>query len=603
MNEIIKLLIDNKNDEKLEQALISSYNAKNSLPLHLVPHRFRNKGFFYNECLRKHQYDLVPNQSSEEIQTLKKDLLEKSNELNRVDASAFNIKRVKADIYYLRAYLFQLMNDSFGLSESCRDNFKTLNRKIEELSENEIFEILEIEIDNRGVPINDSYGLEFYHFNYESFTDRNDFANYPELFTNLLQISFDQGGLVVFQLYGVQIYKLFNAKGKLITGPCHDLDILINGKYIERDSGNISGFHLSKYSLLTDSVFHIKSLSDLDIFEFLTIYSRDRLQIEIGKSVPERIENFIEPRSKNEAKLILLDANCNWITSPELSKFYENDKELALLAVSKEPLAYSLLSNDLMLDKSIQEVLCKTTNRNLLHYIKEWNLDVEHLLTLDELCELIKNNENLLSVLSNNIHSNVECLFAAISNDSSNIKYVDGSHKEYRRLALAAVKSDGKALEYICDSFKSDKQIVLAAVKNYGGALKYASVSVKSDREIVLVAVQNDGNSLKYASASLQNDMEVVLLAVNKFGESLEFASSSLKENKEVVLEAIKSRYHAFQYCSEFLRTDVDFICEAFKINLQIMGYIDTEIINQYQSLKELYCEYKSRHEDDDLPF
>ena len=64
MNEIIELLKDSKNDEKLEQALILSYNAKNSLPLHLVPHRFRNKGFFYNECLRKHQYDLIPNLSS-----------------------------------------------------------------------------------------------------------------------------------------------------------------------------------------------------------------------------------------------------------------------------------------------------------------------------------------------------------------------------------------------------------------------------------------------------------------------------------------------------------------------------------------------------------
>lgn len=580
MNEIIKLLIDNKNDEKLEQALISLYNAKNSLPLHLVPHRFRNKGFFYNECIRKHQYDLIPNQSSEEIQTLKKDLLEKSNELNRVDASAFNIKRVNADIYYLRAYLFQLMNDSFGLSESCRDKFKTLNREIEELSENEIFEILEIEIDDRGVPINDSYGLEFYHFSHERIADNNDFSNYPELFTNLSQISFDQGGLVVFQLYGVQIYKLFNAKGKLITGPCHDLDILINGKYIERASGNRPGFHLSKYSLLTDSVFHINSFSDFgdEDFEFLSINSRDRLQIEIGESVPKRIENFIEPKSKSEAKTILLDSNCNWITSPELSNFYRNDKELALLAVSKEPLAYSLLSNELMLDKSIQEVLCLATNRNLLHYVKEWNLDVESILNLDELCTVIKNNNNLLSILSNNVHSNVECLFAAISSDSSNIKYVDESNKEYRELALAAVKSDGKALEYICDSFKSDKQIVLSAVKNYGGALKYAS-------------------------ASLQNDKEVVLLAVTKFGESLKFASSSLQANKEVVLEAIKSDCHAFQYCSEFLRNDEDFICEAFKINLQIMGYIDAETINQYQSLQELYYEYESRDEDDDLPF
>ena len=139
---------------------------------------------------------------------------------------------------------------------------------------------------------------------------------------------------------------------------------------------------MSKYSLLTDSVIHINSFSDFggEAFEILRIDSRDRFQIEIGKSIPERIENFKKPKSKNEAKLILLDENCNWITSPQLSKFYENDKELALLAVSREPLAYSLLSNELMLDESIQKVLCLSTDWNLLHYIKEWNLFIENIL-------------------------------------------------------------------------------------------------------------------------------------------------------------------------------------------------------------------------------
>ena len=46
---------------------------------------------------------------SEQIKTLKKDFLEKTNALNRINANAFNINRVKADINYLRAYLFQLM--------------------------------------------------------------------------------------------------------------------------------------------------------------------------------------------------------------------------------------------------------------------------------------------------------------------------------------------------------------------------------------------------------------------------------------------------------------------------------------------------------------
>ena len=506
MNEIIELLKDSKNDEKLEQALILSYNAKKSLPLHLVPHRFRNKGFFYNECLRKHQYDLIPNLTSEEIKTLKKELLEKSNALNRVDASAFNIKRVKADIYYLRAYLFQLMNDDFGLSESCSDKFKKLNKKIEELSENEILEIVPIRVivDPRGVPINDSFYLELYHLNHESIPDSNDFTNYPELFTCIKQISFDQGGLVVFELYDTQIYKLFTAKGNLITGPCHDLDILINGKYIERDSGNTPGFHLFKYSLLTDSVIHINSFSDFDTdscYEYLRTDSRDRLQIEIGKSEPERIENFKKPKSKNEAKLILLDENCNWITSPELSKYYENDNELALLAVSREPIAFSLFSKDLMFDESIQKVLCLSANWNLLQYISEWNIDIEKILTLEQLCEVIKKNGNLLSVLSNKIRLNRECLIAAISNDVSNLKYADASFKKDRKIILDIVKSNGYALQYIDDSLKADKQIVLAAIQECTYAIEYCSDSLLVDEEFICDAYKCNPDIISYIDA------------------------------------------------------------------------------------------------------
>ena len=502
MNEIIELLKDSKNDDKLEQALILSYNASNSLPLYLVPHRFRNKGFFYNECLRKHQYDLIPNLTSEEIKTLKKELLEKSNALNRVDASAFNIKRVKADIYYLRAYLFQLMNDDFGLSKSCGDKFKTLNKKIEELSENEIFEIVpfEIQVDPRGIPINDRYYLELYHFNHESIADRNDFTNYPELFTDIKQVSFDQGGLIVFGLYGAEIFKLFTSKGKLISMPCDDLEILINGKFRKTYSGDSLDFNLLKYSLLTDSVININSFSDFGsgAFEFLSIYNRDSLQIEIGKTVPERIENFKKPKSKNEAKLILLDENCNWITSPELSKFYENDKELALLAVSREPIAFSLLSKDLMFDESIQKVLCLSANWDLLYYIKEWNLSIENILTLEELCEVIKKNGKLLSVLSNKIRLNRDCVIAAISNDSSNLKYADESLKKDMKFALELVKLNGRVLNYIDDSLKSDKQIVLAAVQESVYAIKFCSDSLLADEEFICEAYKRNPDIISY---------------------------------------------------------------------------------------------------------
>jgi hypothetical protein len=399
----------------------------------------------------------------------------------RVDAKAFNIKRIKADINYLRAYLFQLMNDDFGLSDNCRERFKTINKKIEELSVGMILDII-------GVPVGGINYIEFYHFNIENFIGDEDFTNYPELFTDIRQISFDQGGLVVFELYGTQIYKLFNSNGRLITGPCHDLDILINGKYMERSSENISGFHLFKYRLLTDSSIHIDSFSDFDsqkIFELLMLDSRDRLQIEVGNSVPERIENFKEPKSRDEAKLILLDSNCNWITSPELLKFYEQDKELALLAVSREQLAYTLLSKELMFDEEIQRTLCLNATGNLLQYIKEWVIPIENIISIKHLCPVIENNQDLLSVLSNKVHSNVECLMAAIINDVNNMKYASVDLKNDKSFVLEAVKTNGFAFKYCSDSLRNDVEFICELYKINYNIIKEIDPVVIEENEIL----------------------------------------------------------------------------------------------------------------------
>jgi hypothetical protein len=95
----------------------------------------------------------------------------------------------------------------------------------------------------------------------------------------------------------------------------------------------------------------------------------------------------------------LLDSNCNWITSPELLKFYEKDKELALLAVSREQLAYTLISKELMFDEEIQRTLCLNATGNLLQYIKEWIIPIENIISIKHLCPVVENYQDLLSEL------------------------------------------------------------------------------------------------------------------------------------------------------------------------------------------------------------
>jgi DNA-directed RNA polymerase subunit L len=151
-----------------------------------------------------------------------------------------------------------------------------------------------------------------------------------------------------------------------------------------------------------------------------------------------------------------------------------------------------------MLDESIQKVLCLSTNWNLLFYIKEWNLVIENILTLDELCIVIKNNRNVLSVLSNNFLSNTECIWAAMGNEVSNIKFADDLLKKDSEFALIVLKLHGEALEYLDESIKDNKEIVLEAVKNNYTAFEYCSESLRKDEDFICEAYKLNHNIMHF---------------------------------------------------------------------------------------------------------
>jgi hypothetical protein len=356
---------------------------------------------------------------------------------NRVTAEAFKIKRVKAnDLHFCIAFLYQAINSDFGFAKEYKIAFENLGKEIEALNFDDIKNLFKdgiIDIDQ----------TDFYFFENDMLVyldylkanknkDINMYRNFPNLFTDIMQVSFDQGGLVILQCYGLQIYELYTAAGKYIEGPCHDLDLLDKNRFLYRSSGFSPGFILEEYRL-NDCPMTLNTYGDFDMPGCPNIAGRDRITIPYENALAERIENFEVPKNRMDVLSILDD--CNWVTSPELVQYYYNDKELALKAVQKDMLAYTLLDSQLKEDKEIILMLVKANG-----------------IALD---------------------------------------FTSESFKADKEVVMAAVTQYGCALEFASEKLKADKEVVIAAVSESKYALEYASKELKTDKEISNIVNNN----------------------------------------------------------------------------------------------------------------
>lgn len=290
------------------------------------------------------------------------------SETNRIPSSLFSLKKVKCnEIEFLRAYLFQALNSTFGFVEELENNEILIEKSINDLT-----------IEDMIIIFDDSQiiNFDFYYFsdNLTEF-DSIEYESFPKLFTNLVEVSFDNGGLVVLECFFNQIYELYTATGKFIEGPCHDLNLLADGNYISRSSNNRhGGWELNQYDPKNQVVKTIVRYGDLELpsESLQMIYNRDQINIpneSTNKTESARIENFNTPVNKLEAKEIINNHETNWICSPELACYYWNDKELAIEAIHKDILAYTLLTDELKMNTEVAKALINNEN-NGIPYVK-----------------------------------------------------------------------------------------------------------------------------------------------------------------------------------------------------------------------------------------
>ena len=243
--------------------------------------------------------------------------------------------------------------------------------------------------------------------------------------------------------------------------------------------------------------------SDEIIRQFFPEEFKDNLNffMKIAESMSDFKEVFIELanekilNSKNFAKTII--SNCKGFSLKYFSEEIRSNKELVLIAVSK--------------------------NGNELKHASD---------------ELKKDREVVLAAIKT---SQVE-LFA-----NEAIKYADKSFLNDFEIARIAVAFSGNMLQYFVDEVRKDKEIVSIAVNNTPNAVEFADKSLLSDKDFILSLpnkiYRSDGSKFRAFSIlgdKLKKDHDIVTKAIAMDCNLYQDLPKNLKEDLLIFTEALK---------------------------------------------------------------
>ncbi|EFC43952.1 hypothetical protein NAEGRDRAFT_79884 [Naegleria gruberi] len=159
---------------------------------------------------------------------------------------------------------------------------------------------------------------------------------------------------------------------------------------------------------------------------------------------------------------------------------WQQEKEIALIAIRREPSTFQLLSRELRMDKEVIMTAVKL-NGDLLRYV----------------CATIE-REMVFTAFS-----------ALIPIKYCGLYWIIGKMADDRDIVMAAVKSDGQALKNAYE-YQNDREIVTTAVQHNGCAIQYASFELQLDTEIVLTAVKQNPDAYFLATFECQTDPEIM---------------------------------------------------------------------------------------------
>lgn len=412
-----------------------------SLDLEDIPHNYLSQGYFFDQCYRSGKLDLLPHLVFDEVQNLKNTRDELMKNGCRVSFNELRLKRFKLTDDLVKLWFQQNLTNPI-LSQRLELNEK----EVEHLGESD-FKLL-------------NYGNWLYSFSDSPNID-------TPLFICIETVDFSNGGLIVLGTAEYD-YDLFDFNGNRIASGDY-VRLLAEGVVaVYDDDRHVTMF--SNYSWVKnmieylDTEYHSGILNDISVIE-LPIKGRDKLKFD-DNGLPERVENFNRPLNASQAEDILRNPNTNWICSPELSCFFRNNKKLAILALQRDKLSYTLLTEELKDDLDVQKaaidyVICKEYKFDLSNWIDD----------LAFMSELLIEEPVLMELMPSQLLSNKPFMLEFFSSldgdfDSHIIGFLDDSLLRDEEFAVLILGKNGKCLKHFAEVIRTNKQMIEIAATN-----------------------------------------------------------------------------------------------------------------------------------------
>lgn len=324
--------------------------------------------------------------------------------------------------------------------------------------------------------------------------------------------------------------------------------------------------------------------------------------------------NELSRRVFQNAGRILVEAQPNFYAQCNRAKAYTNGdiqlinypsdfgiRAYALAAVRHDPYNLSMISDELKGDRLI--VLAALGHKLAIRHsplaaAADWcksDLDivmaavsqegtalkwVQGPLASNRIVSLVSvtNNGKALEFVAKDLHQHYEILEEAVKQNGFAIQWVSTNDMAaYFKLALLAVKQNGLALEMVQPNMHGDEfaweDLVIAAVEQEAYALFHVA-QFQTNRAVVMAAVKKDGDTLQFAAKYLRDDREIVKIAVNNSGIALQWGRL-YNTDRSIVLDAVRNNGEALIYADQMFKRDRRIVLEAVSQNGEMLEYVD----------------------------
>lgn len=243
---------------------------------------------------------------------------------------------------------------------------------------------------------------------------------------------------------------------------------------------------------------------------------RDNKEVAIH-AITYNYNNFssLSPKFKEDYDIwkTLLDIEPYFIKN--IPNFLENDKNLALIALKKNPESYQYLSKSLLSDKDICFLAVKHYS-NFKSIPKKYQNDkifIEQSINFNS-----SFSTPITQFLPIEILKNRDLMLKAVELNPLNFKHIDKSLQEDKEIIFFAIQSPGN-FQLLNENIKNDINFVKKLINKSHGVFQYVNESMQNDKELALQTVSKWPYAIKYLGKDLILDKEILLNAVkiNKF--------------------------------------------------------------------------------------